>query len=104
MQKFSELNITVEKKRMRGHKIDIYNILNLPISIWDFEVNPTKFEDKKHKGNGMCLSLQLQLDGVERVVFTSSVILQQMINKVEKDKFPFSTTIVKELDGSFRFT
>ncbi len=104
MQKFSELGISVDKKRMTGKKIEMYNVLNLSISVLDFEVNPTKFEENKHKGNGLCLSLQLLVDGVERVVFTGSVILQQMIHKVSKDKFPFSTIIVKQMDGSYTFT
>jgi hypothetical protein len=55
-------------------------------------VEPSRFE----KGNGKCLHLQIEVNKTFHVVFTGSVVLMDMIEKVPKDKLPFITTIVKE--------
>ncbi len=104
MHRFSELGIVLDRKTMTGEKIEMFKVLNLEISILDYTVKPTKFDDNKAKGNGMCLCLQIDLKGMTRVIFTSSVILQDYLDKITRAKLPFITTIIKEIDGSFRFT
>lgn len=42
--------------------------------------------------------------GKRHVVFTGSAFLLSMIKQVPTDKFPFTTKIVKQEDGSFQFT
>ncbi len=81
MHKFSELGIVVAERKMVGDKIEIYKVLNLGISVLDYEIKPTKFEDNKNKGNGLCLKLQIDLKGTKRVIFTSSVKLQDQISR-----------------------
>ncbi len=104
MHEFSSFGIVIEERKMVGDKIEIYKVLNLPVSVLDYEIKPTKIEDNKTKGNGMCLKLQIDLKGVKRVIFTSSVKLQDQINQAGREKLPFSTTIIKAEDDSFRFT
>ncbi|BFM42695.1 hypothetical protein CFS9_13360 [Flavobacterium sp. CFS9] len=41
------------------------------------------------------MTLQIEVDERKRVVFTGATVLIQTIKKVPKDKFPFTTTIVK---------
>ena len=73
-----------------GDKIKMDRILNIEIVIHGF-----KIDDSKHKENTKCLTLQIEKSGNKHVVFSGSKILMQMIQKVPKDSFPFTTTIVK---------
>lgn len=80
--------------------MDMSDLLNREIVITAFSIDNSRFPEK---GNGKRLTLQFLIDSRERVVFTGSVQLQDLIQKVENHNFPFSTTIVKQNKG-FRFT
>lgn len=66
----------------------------------DFKIIPSKYPDK---GNGKCLFMQVTFEDKMRVVFTGSVILQDMIQRVDKSQFPFETTIVDK-NKHYKFT
>jgi len=83
---------------MQGKKIEMYKVLNREISVHDYLIGPSKYEQK---GNGKCLKLQIEFENEKRVVFTGSVILQEMIQQVNRTDFPFSTTIKKEEERFF---
>lgn len=100
MTKFSELQIKPRTFGMEGEKIGLYNILNKEINILRYEVKPSKFTGK---GNGSCLYMQAEINGAKRVIFSGSTILMDMIQQVPKDKFPITTTIIKE-NERFQFT
>jgi hypothetical protein len=92
MREFKDFGIQVEIRSFTGDKIDIDRILNRPISILEYKIGPSKFKDK---GNGKCLTLQIQLGDEIRIVFTSGSALMDVLERVPKDNFPFSTIIVK---------
>lgn len=91
--KFSELNITTESKSFIGKKIEVEEIQDQEIIVHDYEIGPSKFTER---GNGKCLTMQIEFEGAKRVVFTGSGGLMDMISLVPKERFPFTATIVKE--------
>lgn len=67
----------------------------------DYRVVESKFNKKNE--DKMCLHLQIEYEGKLRVLFPASDVLIDQIEKVPKDKFPFKTTIVKEMNW-YKFT
>ena len=93
MKKFSEFGIKLSSKSFIGDKIRMDKILNIPIIVFDFKIDASKFEDK---GNGKKLCLQIEKLGIKHIIFTGSVKLQEMIVQVPSISFPFEATIIKE--------
>lgn len=91
MNNFKNFNIKPELSTFTGEKIKIDKILNAEISVLGY-----KIDDSKLKPGTKLLTLHLEKQNTKHVLFSGSTILMQMIEKVAKDKFPFSTTIVKE--------
>ena len=91
MTAFKDLGIKAELSNFTGDKIKIDRLLNAEISVLDY-----KIEDSKVKQGTKLLILQLEKQGTKHVLFSGSTILIQMIKQVPKDKFPFTTTIIKE--------
>ncbi|MDQ1150177.1 MULTISPECIES: hypothetical protein [Sphingobacterium] len=92
MKKFSDFNITVEAENFIGDKIRVTKILNRPIIVHAFKLDPSKFYA------GESLALQIEFEGQKRVVFSGSKRLKEQIKQVPKDGFPFHTTIIEEND------
>lgn len=99
MHSFKDFNIKPQAKSFEGDKIKIDRILNKPIVVVEYKIDNSKYE----KGNGKCLCIQILVDNSKRILFTGSVNLMEMIDKVPKENFPFMTTIVKE-NERFEFT
>lgn len=93
MKQFKDFNIKASTKAFTGDKIKIDKILNKSVVIHGFQITESKIKDK---GNGKCLTLQVEVDGQMRIVFSGSVTLQDMITQVPSDNIPFTTTIIKE--------
>jgi len=93
MKNFSEFGIKTSQQNFRGEKIKVDRVLNKLIVISDYLISDSKFE-----GRGKCLSMQVIVDNAERVIFTGSVVLADMISQVPKEEFPIQATIVKEND------
>lgn len=89
MKKFKEFGIKPISQSFTGDKIKIARLLNRAIIIYDFRV-----EDSKFGSNNKCLYLQIAIDETKHVVFTSSVALTEMIQRVPKTDFPFEATII----------
>ncbi len=89
MNKFSEFGIKTKLQNFVGDKIKISKVLNKEIEIVDYRIEPSKFEGNR-------LFMQIKVDGELRVLFTSGKFLQEMIEEVPKNKFPFSATIVED--------
>jgi hypothetical protein len=100
MNQFKDFGIKPSTKGMVGEKIKINKILNREISVNNFKIECSKFE----KGTGKCLHIQIVIDGEERIVFTGSGSLIEQIEMVPKDKFPFKTIIVRQMNDRFEFT
>lgn len=91
MNNFKDFNIKPKINAFTGDKIKIDRILNTEITVLQY-----KIEESKKKLGTKFLTLQIEKAGTRHVVFTGSTILADMIQQVPEDKFPFTTTIVKE--------
>lgn len=100
MKHFKDLGIKTEINTLKGDKIKIERILNKEITVVKFRIEDSKFKDK---GNGKCLIIQIFHNNTDHVVFTGSVVLMDMIQRVPIEAFPFKTTICKNNDY-FEFT
>jgi len=89
MKDFGEFDIDV-KKSFIGDKIYIENILDKPVVIEFYDIRPSK-----KAGSGDCLYMQIKLDGIDHVVFSSSTFLMEPLRKLTNADFPFKAKIVK---------
>lgn len=88
---FSDFNIEPELNSFTGDKLQVDDIINKKIEVIDFII-----EDSTKKVGTKRLKIQFKLNEKHHIVFTGSTVLQKQIQKVDKNKFPFFTTIVKE--------
>lgn len=93
MHNFNDFNIKPRLKAFVGEKISVQKIFNLPITVLDFKVEPSK----QKKGTEL-LTLQIEKSGEKRIVFTGSVVLIDQIKRVPENNFPFVTTIKGDND------
>jgi hypothetical protein len=100
MTAFKDLGIKPAEKGFTGDKIKMSKVLNKQIKVEAFKIEASKFTDK---GNGKRLVLQVVVDEKQHIIITGSTYLMDAINQVPKDKFPFTTTIVEEMER-FEFT
>lgn len=91
MTKFSDLGIKPKTNAFVGDKIPIDKILNTKISVLSYTIG----DSIKKKGTKL-LTLQIERNGIKNIIFTGSNVLIGMIEQVPKDKFPFTTTIVRD--------
>lgn len=96
MKKFSSFGIKPDIKTFMGEKIKIDRIINREIIVSDYKIEPSNFEGDR-------LTLQIEVSGDHRIVFTGSKILTNLIKQIPKSEFPFSTTIVKDRE-CYEFT
>jgi hypothetical protein len=85
---FSQLG--VKSKNLTGDKIEVPNVIDKLITVLDYRIKDSKFG--RH---GMCLHMQMIIEGETRVMFSGSGVLMEDIEKVPKEDFPFTTTIIK---------
>ena len=98
MKKFKEFGIKPTATSFVGDKVNIEWVLNKPIIIHDFKIEPSKYgADKKR------VCLQVSIDNKKHIIFSGSGSLMDMIQQVPKNEFPFESTITKE-DKRFQFT
>ena len=100
MNKFNFKDFAIKPKdnAFVGDKIKVKNILNVPITVFDYAVEPSKA-----KPGTNYLKLQIEKSGDKRVVFTGSKTLTDQIEQVPKDSFPFETTI-QGVNERYEFT
>lgn len=96
MLRFSDF--AEEEKPLDGDKIKIDDVLNQEIVILGYKVRGSKYP----KSSDKCLTLQVELEGKRRVVFTGSMVLLEQVEKYQ-DKLPFLATI-KKIDRYYAFT
>ncbi|WP_286385121.1 hypothetical protein [Myroides odoratimimus] len=66
-------------------------ILNTEIVVYGYDI-----KDSTVKAGTKLLTLQISRNETKHIVFTGSKVLQDMIQQVPKENFPFKTTIVRE--------
>ncbi len=95
---FAELGIEIQEgKKLIGDSIKIDRLLNKQITVLDYKIAPSDY-------TGQCLYLQVVVSDTKRVIFTSAKKLMEVMTKTTPDSLPFTTIIIKEEDGSFKFT
>lgn len=99
MNTFSQMNITLKDKAYVGKSIEAEELFDKEIIVHHFKIGPSKYPEK---GNGKCLTIQIEFEGKKRVLFTGSGVLMEQIVQVEESGFPFKTTI-KRVEKSFKF-
>lgn len=99
MNLFNQFGIAPTEKGFTGDKIKINRILNREIIVKDFKIEPSKFTE----GSGKRLCIHLELNGIEHIIFTGSVVLMETIERVPRNGFPFKTTIINNNDR-YEFT
>jgi hypothetical protein len=101
MKKFSEFNIKPSVGTFNGKKINFDEIFNIPIVVNAYKIEESKFTGKNRSNNR--LQLAIVFNGEERITFTGSEVLMEMIQKVPQDSFPFET-VIRKRDKRFEFT
>lgn len=91
MKSFKDFNLKPQFNAFTGEKIGVDKLLNVEITVHDFKIG-----DSTKKIGSKMLTLQIEHKGERRVVFTGATILQQLIQQIPKEEFPFKTTIVKQ--------
>lgn len=99
MKSFKDFGIKTELQSFTGDKIRIDRVFNREITVCDYRIEDSKY----NSGNSKCLYMQIILGTTKHVVFTSSTVLIDTIQKVPKADFPFTTTIIKE-NERYEFT
>lgn len=100
MASFKDLNIETPKPALVGDKIEMRDVLDTEVTVCNFSIVESKYTEK---GNGKCLRLQLKVEDRDRVLFTGSGVLMETLDLIPKDKFPFTTKIIKK-NRRFEFT
>ncbi len=100
MNLFKDLGVKIDSAPMLGEKIVINRVINHEIEVLDYEIGKSKY---KEKSGPEYLKLQLRFKGEVRVLFTGAKMLIKAIKQVDKDNFPFKTTIIEQ-NGYFNFT
>jgi hypothetical protein len=99
MKKFSDLNIMQTSQSFAGEKIKLYNLLNREITVLDYRIVASKFNNAGSER----LDIELEVDNVKRLTWTGSTRLIETMKQVAKTDLPFQTTIVKDGE-SFKLT
>lgn len=89
MKRFRDFGIKADYKGFIGDKIKISKVLNREIIIHDFKIEDSKFDGKR-------LDMQIQIGDTMHVLWTGSIVLMSMIQKIPRADFPFIATIVRE--------
>lgn len=98
MNSFKDFNISPQVSTFRGDKIPVKKLLNLPIKVLDFKLEPSK-----QKPGTELLTLQIEKSEEKRIVFTGSSGLISQVKQLSKDKLPF-TTVIKGDNEYYEFT
>lgn len=89
LKKFSDFatNTTI----MTGDKIKIEEVIGKDIEVIGYKISNSKYQKE---GNGKVLTLQFNINGVSRILFTGSNVLLEQVEKY-KNEIPFLTKIDK---------
>lgn len=89
VHKFSDF-AKEDKGLLEGKKKKIDQILNMEIIVLGYKIKPSKFQDKSPQYT----TIQFEQNGEKYVIFTSSTVLTEQLEKYKKE-LPFITTIKK---------
>jgi hypothetical protein len=96
VKKFSQFGINrPDSNALKGEKIKINKVLNRPIIIERALIEPSNF---KENGDGKRLSMQIQLNGEQRLLWSGSQSLKKMYLEMQEKQieFPIEVTITED--------
>ena len=93
------MNITLKQKAYVGKSIEVEELFDKEIIVHFYKIGPSKYPEK---GNGKCLTIQIEFEGKKRILFTGSGVLMEQIEQVDESRFPLTTTI-KRVEKRFEF-
>lgn len=96
MKKFSDFGInTLEGRNVFAVPvISIEEVTNVEIEVLDYETNiKTKFGPNRY-------IVKIKYEGVERKFFTNAEPIKEALDAINKEDFPFLTTIKQQRFGS----
>lgn len=103
MNNFNQFGITVNAKYFVGEKIRIAKILGKEIVVHDHKIEESKVQKYRERGADKCLHIQISINDVKHILFTSSGSLIEQIQMVPETGFPFTTIIIED-NRRFIFT
>lgn len=86
-----------DEKPFEGDKIPIADVLNKEIIVHSYRIS----QSKKKEGT-QYITLQIEIEGQRRVIFTGSEVIFDLSKKYA-DKMPFST-VIKKINKFYTFT
>lgn len=96
MKKFSDFGINTldDKVVFTVPKISISEIINCEIEVLDYEAGvKTRHGDDRY-------IVKIKADGIESKFFTNATPIKEALDKIDKEDFPFMTTIKQQKFGS----
>lgn len=97
-KRFSELGIKYDTENLLGEKIKIAKVIGKEIIVKAYKLTKSKYEKTEH-----CLTIQVEINGEDKIIFTGSNALKKQIEQVNIDDFPFITTI-ENINETYQFT
>ena len=99
MKRFKDFGIKPKQEALKGDRINIERLFGREIIVHSYYLKDSKFPGKYNK----CLWLQLEVNNEMRVCFVGSFVLADAIERIPKENFPFTTTIIKD-NQQYQFT
>ena len=81
-----------------ARKIKIAKVIGKEIIVKAYKLTKSKYEKTEH-----CLTIQVEINGENKVIFTGSNALKKQIEQVNIKDFPFTTTI-ENINETYQFT
>lgn len=100
MNDFKDLDIAPPATILRGKRIEIEDILGTEIIVSYFSIELSQFPKKP---GDQCMYMQIKTEGKERVILTIGKTLIATMAKVDINKLPFKTKIIK-IDKRYEFS
>jgi RNA-directed DNA polymerase len=96
-KRFGDFGIKVDVVALMGDKIKIAKVIGKEILVKDYKVTESKYEKTAH-----CLTIQIEIGGEDKVIFTGSGMLKRQIEQIDKENFPFLATI-ENINETYQF-
>ena len=90
-KKYHQFKDFSDEKSLEGEKLKLDDVLNKEILIKDFDLKKSSYSKNE---TGLYLTLQFELEGEIRILFTGSDVLIRQMQKY-KEHIPFLATLKK---------
>jgi len=87
MKRFSDF---ADNRQLEGDKISIDKVLNKEVIVKNYNIKESKY----NIGDKFYMTLQIEIEEVNYVIFTSSVVLRNQMERYSKE-LPFVAKLIK---------